>query len=217
MFSRYSFRLVGHQPLLLHADDIWSADELNDWRKDPANKNQSKPGDDRSPPWTWQTYLYNDGDNIAMPSANIMVALRAAGAQIILKKNKTYKELTQSGLLIDREFCRLLVGGKEIPLSKVVALRSKNFADQARAVQSLGFSLFAKRAKVGTSKHIRIRPRFDEWCVEGEITILSPDITEELLAKFFQLAGNVGLGDWRPGCKTPGSFGMFQSEIKRVS
>lgn len=217
MFRKFSFTLTGHQPMLMHADDIWAADELAEWRKAPENKNQSKSGDDRSPPWTWQTYLYHDGENVVVPAANIMVALRTAGTQLILKGKKTYKELTQSGLLIETEFCEFLVGGKPLPIGKIVALRDKSFTEQAKGVEKMGFSLYAKRAKIGQAKHVRVRPRFDEWSVRGEITILSPDIADETLVQIFQIAGNCGLGDWRPACKTPGSFGMFQSELKKVA
>lgn len=216
MYGTFSFRLVGHQPLLMHADDIWQADELSEWRKAPENKNQSKSGDDRSPAWTWQTYLYSDGENVAMPSANIMVALRTAGTQLILKGKKTYKELTQSGLLIVDEYCRFLCGGKEVPLAKINALRGESFTDQSKAVQKLGFSLFAKRARIGQAKHVRVRPRFDDWSVEGQITVISRDINEDVLRQIFGFAGNCGLGDWRPACKTPGPFGMFQSELTKV-
>lgn len=216
MFRRFSFRLVGHQPLLMHADDIWQADELDSWRKDPANKNQSRSGDDRSPAWTWQTYLYHDGETVVMPSSNIMVALRTAGTKIILKGKKTYKELTQSGLLIDSEYCKFFCNGKAVPMSKVVAMRDKSFSEQSKAVQKLGFSLFAKRARIGQSKHVRVRPRFNEWSVEGEIDVISEDIKDDVLVQIFDLAGNCGLCDWRPACKTPGPFGMFQSELKRV-
>lgn len=216
MFRTFSFRLVGHQPLLLHADDIWQADELMEWRKDPANKNQSKSGDDRSPAWTWQTYLYHDGETVVMPSANIMVALRTAGTQLILKGKKTYKELTQSGLLIDAEYCRFLCDGKEIPMAKIQAMRDLSFSEQANAVEKLGFSLFAKRARIGQAKHIRVRPRFANWAVEGEINVISNDISDDVLTQIFEFAGRGGLGDWRPACKTPGPFGMFQSELKKV-
>lgn len=216
MYPAFNFKLVGHQPQLMHADDIDAADELSEWRKAPENKNQSRAGDDRSPPWTWQTYLYHDGEHIAMPSANIMVALRTAGTQLILKKQKTYKELTQSGLAIMSEYCRFMVGGKPLPLSKIQALRGLSFAEQSKAVQKMGFSLYAKRAKVGQSKHIRVRPRFDDWSVEGQIHVMSPDISEETLRTIFDIAGRCGLGDWRPACKTPGPFGMFVAQLDVV-
>lgn len=212
--KEFGFTLTGIMPLLMHADDIEAADMLMAWRKDPANKNVSVAGDDRSPPWTWQTYCYSDGEHIAYPSENIMVALRQAGAQLILKKQKTYKEISQSGLLITTEFCEFRNAGKQIAVDSLKAIKDKPFADQAKAAEKLGFRLFCKRAKVGTSKHVRVRPRFESWTISGRIQILASEITPEVLVQLFNLAGRVGLSDWRPGCKTPGPFGMFSAVVK---
>ena len=214
MTKEFGFKLTGVMPLLMHADNIDAADALMAWRKDPANKNLSVPGDDRSPAWTWQANCYSDGTNIAMPSENIMVALRQAGSQLILKKQKTYKEISQSGLLITTEFCEFRAGGKLVPVDKLREMRDKPFAQQAEDVQQYGFRLFCKRAKIGTSKHVRVRPRFDSWSVSGRIQILANEITPEVLAQLFGLAGRVGLCDWRPGCKTPGPFGMFSAVVE---
>ena len=212
----FQFELQGKMPLLMHADDVESADELEAWRKAPENKNRSKAGDDRSPAWTWQTYLYSDGEHVAMPAANIMVALRTSGTQLILKRQKTFKELSQSGLLIETEMCDFLVGGRQISMAEIIAIRDQEFRDQATAAREMGFSLFVRRAAIGRSKHVRVRPRFDNWSVRGVIHVLSPDISDEILEKLFELAGRAGLCDWRPSGKTPGPFGMFTSEISRV-
>ena len=91
---KVAFELTGEMPLLMHSDDVEAADELKEWRKDPANKDLSVAGDDRSPAWTWQTYLYSDGEHVTIPGANLMVNLRTAATQIILKKQKTFKELS---------------------------------------------------------------------------------------------------------------------------
>lgn len=207
----YKFRLTGIMPLLMHADDVEAADSLEAWRKAPENKNMSKAGDDRTPAWTWQTYLYSDGTSVTIPSQNLMVAIRQAGTQMILKKQKTFKEISQSGLLIPTEFLSFTVGGKPITMASMDALHGKPFPDQADGVRALGFRLFVKRARVRSSKHIRVRPRFDTWQVSGTIQILVPEIKEENLVQLFTLAGRVGLGDWRPGCRTPGPYGMFET------
>jgi len=214
MTTEFNFELTGIMPLLMHADDIEASDMLQEWRKDPANKNLSVAGDDRSPAWTWQTYCYSDGKHLAMPSENIMVALRQAGSQLILKKQKTFKEISQSGLLITTEHCEFRANGKQVPVESIRALRAKTFRDQAEGVQKLGFRLFAKRARVGQAKHVRVRARFDSWSVSGRIQVLVPEITEDILTRLFDLAGRVGLCDWRPGCKTPGPFGMFTASVR---
>jgi hypothetical protein len=208
------FTLKGIMPLIMHQDDVEASDTLSEWRKDPANKNRSVPGDDRSPAWTWQTYLYSDGEYVTMPSANLMVAIRQAGVQLILKKQKTFKEISQSGLLIPSEYLRFSIGEQQLSLKKIHAMREHSFAEQAAGVRPLGFRLFVKRANIGKNKHVRVRPRFDSWNIRGQIRVLVPEITLEILEKLFNLAGRVGLADWRPGCKTPGPYGMFEASLK---
>lgn len=212
--KKMNFVLTGFMPLLMHADVIEEADRLEQWRRDPKNKDISRPGDDRSPPWTWHTYVYNDGTNVVMPSENIMVALRSAGTQMILKKQKTFKEITQSGLLIDGESCDFSYNdGKKLTTAFMASIRDKTFTEQAHACKEQGFTLFGKRARVGQSKHIRIRPRFDKWTVSGRIFILKEEITPAILQQLFELAGRQGLCDWRPGCKTPGPYGQFDAKV----
>lgn len=219
---RVAFELSGEMPLLMHADDVEAADALKAWRQSPENKNFSLPGDDRSPAWTWQTCLYSDGEAIAMPSGNIMVAIRQAGAQLILKKQKTFKEISQSGLLIDTEFCQFLNDGKEVPIADYdwrasSAGERETFEQQVKSAAKCGIRLFTKRAKIGQSKHIRVRPRFESWAVRGTVNVLVPEITFEILERLFTLSGRIGLCDWRPGCKTPGPYGMFTAKLSKAN
>lgn len=211
-----SFELTGVMPLIMHQDDVEASDSLQEWRKDTANKNLSVAGDDRSPAWTWQTYLYSDGENVTIPAANLMVCIRQAGAQMILKRNKTYKEISQSGLLIPTEFLDFRNNGQHVPTSKIAAMRDDTFAKQSERAKSLGFRLYVKRARIGQSKHVRVRPRFDTWTASGTVQVLVPEITYEVLSQLFDLAGRIGLCDWRPGCKTPGPYGMFSAKLKTV-
>jgi hypothetical protein len=215
---RYEFTLKGTTPLLVHADDVEKADLLTEWRKAPENKNLSKPGDDRSPAWTWQTYLYSDGEFLTVQSDNLMVALRQAGAEIKIKGNKTFKQETQSGMFIPAEHLPILVAGKQIPIASIEAITGDaNYADHAKAALALGFRLFVKRAKVGNSKHVRVRPRFDEWGIVGVVEVTAKEITTPVLVQLFNIAGRKGLCDWRPTSpKAPGPFGMFTAEIGEI-
>lgn len=211
------FTLKGITPLLMHADDVEAASILDEWRKSPGNKNVSVPGDDRSPPWTWQTYLYRDAKNmVAMPADNVMVALRQAGAKMTLKRQTTFKAITQSGLLCTDEMLEFTNGGKQIPIAGFAENMNEKFSDQKKAVDKAGFELLIKRARVGTSKHVRVRPMFRQWVVSGVIQIMAPEITFDSLQTLFDLAGDVGLCDWRPGCKTPGRFGMFEATVTKA-
>lgn len=201
--------------MLMHADDILGSDELRAWRDDPANKNVSVPGDDRSPSWTWQTYLYRDNENgvVTIPSENLMVCLRSAGTQLTLKGQKTYKEVTQSGIVPESEFFRFESRGKQIELAAIDAMRDATFSKQCEAAKALGFVLFAKRAKIGKAKHVRVRARFDSWSLSGALATRDAALTQAVLDKLFELAGRIGLCDWRPGCGKPGIYGMFNGEI----
>lgn len=211
------FTLKGITPLLMHADDVEAASTLDEWRKAPGNKNVSVAGDDRSPAWTWQTYLYRNEDGmVAMPADNVMVALRQAGAKMILKKQTTFKAITQTGLLMTDETLEFTNGGKQISAAEFVEARDEKFTDQKKAVEKAGFELLIKRARLGTAKHVRVRPMFRSWAVSGVIQIMAPEITLDSLVMLFDLAGDVGLCDWRPGCKTPGRFGMFEASVTKA-
>lgn len=213
----YDFTLTGLTPLLLHSDDVELADELGHWRKAPENKNLSKPGDDRSPPWTWKTYCYSDGETIGVPADNLMVSLRQAGAAIIIKGNTTFKSVTQSGLMIDQIHIPILVDGKVVSAKKIEKIEGE-FSKHASEAKKLGFSLFVKRARVGQSKHIRVRPRFEQWELRGRIETTVEEITTVILQQLFDIAGKYkGLCDWRPSSKSsPGPFGRFQAKLEEV-
>jgi hypothetical protein len=103
-----------------------------------------------------------------------------------------------------------------VAIADVLAVADATFVEQADMARELGFRLFIKRAKIGTSKHVRVRPRFDQWTARGEVVTTKQELTFDAVSKLFELAGSVGLCDWRPGCKTPGPFGMFTSRLKEI-
>jgi hypothetical protein len=82
----------------------------------------------------------------------------------------------------------------------------------------MGFELFVKRAKIGTSKHVRVRPRFEQWAATGTITVMDPQLSTDTLQTILTYSGaRAGIGDWRPGSPTPGQFGMFTATIDQIS
>jgi hypothetical protein len=210
--------ITGTTPLLMHSDNIDWADFMDSWKNDPKNKKKSKPGDDRTPPWRWLGCLYHDGSVITIPSENIMRCLMESAAQVLTGKGqKTFKSQSQSGLLCREIHWPMLIKGKTIRISEANALQDDEilFRDQAEQAKGLGFELFVKRAKIGQVKHIRVRPQFADWSLRGSITITDLQITKEILQQFFEIGGFYkGLGDWRPGAKTPGPFGMFTAVVK---
>ena len=215
--SVYRYTLTGVSPLLMHADDVEKSDMLMAWRKDPKNKGISVSGDDRSPGWTWQTYCFSDGEFMVMPAECLSASIRQAGGSMILKGKKSFKEASQCGIIFNEDFPPLLVNGKPLKVSKIEDVRDKSFDEQREAVRRMGFDLFVKRAKIGQSKHVRVRPRFEEWSLKGTLEVTAKEIGESDLRQLFELAGFYkGLGDWRPGCKTPGRFGRFTAEIEKA-
>ncbi len=220
MATEYQFTLTGTSPLLMHADNIEWADFMDDWKNDPKNKKGSKAGDDRSPAWRWIGSLYHDDRVVCMPADNIMRCIMEAGAAFPVpggKNGKTFKSQTQSGLVILEPYMPL--GPRQIPIKEMMSLQSEDdFKKHIETVAKYGFSLFTKRAKIGSSKHIRVRPRFDQWTVTGRILVTDQQITKDILAGIFSYAGRYkGLGDWRPGGRTPGSFGMFEAVLENVA
>ncbi len=211
---RYSFELKGISALLVHADNVMASDDLTAWRKDPAHKSISVAGDDRSPPWTWMTYCYSDGASLCMLADAVMVALRFAGAKMIMKKQETYKAATQSGILIDEEFLPILIGTKPVKCTDIAKLKNLSFAEQLAGVEKLGFKLDVRRAVVGSSKHVRVRPRFDAWTLKGTLEVSEPAITTPVLQQLFDIAGaRAGIGDWRPSARASGSRGRFTAKL----
>jgi hypothetical protein len=215
----YDITITGKMPLIMHADNIEWADEMERWKNDPTSKKKSKAGDDRSPAFRWLGALYHDDKEIAIPSDNLMRCFMEGGAMVPVpggKSGKTFKSQTQSGMLVEGTHWPLLVSGKPIPVAKVLALKTESdFGVHRETVEQLGFSLFLKRAKIGQNKHVRVRPRFEEWSGRGRLLVWDDQITTDALSQIMEQAGLYkGIGDWRPGGKTPGPFGTFTAKVQ---
>jgi hypothetical protein len=217
-WMEYNFRLIGVSSILFHADDVMQGDELKAWRNDSEHKSISVAGDDRSPPWTWMSYLHHDGEHLAIPQECLMTALRNAAAKIPLKGQTTFKSLSQSGLLIMSEYCKFTTEGRQIAMADILKFRDRPFVEHVDKVRKLGFNLSVKRAKPDGAKgrHVRVRPEFKSWQVEGVIAVNDPAITDKILVEMYGIAGRKsGLLDWRPSApKSPGPHGMFEAELR---
>ena len=217
----YAVTITGKTPLLMHADNIEWADRMDRWKNDPKNKAVSKAGDDRSPAFRWLGTLYHDGKALAVPSDNLMRCLMEGGAMVPVpggRSGKTFKAQTQSGCMCGEPFWSLLIRGKAVPLAPLMALEKEpDFDKHQGAAGAAGFMLFLKRAKINAAKHIRVRPRFDEWSASGTLNVWDEQLKEDVVREILSYAGQYkGLGDWRPGGKTPGPYGMFEAEIKKL-
>lgn len=218
----YQVTLTGASPLLLHRDNIQWSDVMKKWESEPANKKKSVAGDDRTPAFRWLGCLYVESDRLVVDSDNLMTMLREGGAKCPAGKgNKTFKRETQSGIVVNEIGWPIIVPGHNGPIPYATVrelMNQESFEAHCEIVSRLGFSLFVKRARVGDSKHVRVRPRFDAWSVSGTITVLDETITTEILVRILTHAGAyAGLGDWRPSSpKSPGPYGRFTSEIKEL-
>jgi len=218
--NTFRVRLHGESPLLLHADDLSWRGQLERWNTNPENKRTSKAGDDRTPAWRWLGYCYHDASHVGIAADNLMTTLREGGAKVPVpgKKNLTYKRQSQSGLVVNELLWPLETSKGLVPWSDVKALIDvPEYEEHEAAAQRLGFELFAKSAKVGMSKHIRVRPRFNQWSATGTVTVFDESITEDVLQNILDMAGMYcGLGDWRPSAPSkPGPWGRFSATLAR--
>ena len=215
----YQITITGKTPLLMHHDNIEWADFMDEWKNNPESKKGSKAGDDRSPAWRWLGCVYHDGKTLGIPQANIMRSLMEGGAMVPVpggKMGKTFKSQTQSGMMSVEPFWALHVNGKPIEWAGIERLKDiDKFAGHKVAARELGFELLVKRAKVGSSKHVRVRPQFAAgWVASGSLAVWDEQIDQRSLASILEYAGQYkGLGDWRPGGRTPGPYGTFEAKI----
>jgi len=219
--KKYQVTLQGTQPLLMHRDNFEFDDAVKEWQTEPANKNLSVPGDDRSPAWTWMGRLYHEDGLVGISSDNLMTMIREGAAMVkVGKGNLTFKSQSQSGVITESLLWPVVINGKEIPLASVEGLVSEDdFSVHQSTVSEAGFELFVKRAKVGTSKHIRVRPLFRGWSASGVLLVVDDKITAKVLGMILDQAGQYkGLGDWRPSSpKSPGRFGTFAATVEPVA
>lgn len=223
MSKTYAVRLTGISPLLLHHDNISWAEQMDVWRKDPANKAINRPGDDRCPAWRWMGCLYIENDTVSLPSDNLRTMLREGGARCLTGKGKeTFKRQTQSGIAIKELAWPLLVGTNKVEVKGAQLsdlAENKDFAAHEARCKQLGFNLHVKRAVVGQAKHIRVRPIFHVWECAGELEVTDETIKTETLEMILTNAGRyTGIGDWRPSsASSPGPYGRFTVKVTEVN
>ena len=220
--TKYQVTLTGKTPLLLHNDNRVFGENVRVWQKAVENQNITVAGDDRAPAWAWIGYTYHDESWLGINSDNLMTMLREGGTKVKLKGKETYKKLTQSSIIIDDFLWPIVAQGKMISWPEFAQLEDNlNFPEHVQFARDHGFDLFVKPARVGSVKHVRVRPRFDNWSLSGTISVLDEEITgltQGILEEIFRAAGSFcGLCDWRPSSpRASGRFGTFTAEIERV-
>lgn len=206
--------------MLLHRDNLEWQEAMKRWESDPANRQSSVAGDDRTPAHRWIGCLYVSNGVLVVDADNLMTVFREGGAKCPTgKKGATFKRATQSGMVVDEIGWPIIIDGETVPFAKIQALQSEtDFAKHIDAANALGFTLFVKRARVGQSKHVRVRPRFDRWQIQGHVTVFEETITTAVLQNILTFAGAyAGIGDWRPSApKSPGPYGKFTATVAEV-
>lgn len=220
--TMYKVTLTGMTDLILNRVNIPWADYMKEWVKNPENKKVSVAGDDRTPAWRWMGCLTHDYKRVVIEADYLMSVLRGGGQKTPTGvKNGSFKVISQAGIMVNQANWPLLVEGKEISMADIDSLKDVPlFADHEELVSTLGFSLFTCRVPlVKGSRVIRVRPRFHNWSASGTVTITDERITEQMLQRIFDAAGNFcGLGDWRPGApSSPGVYGKFSTTLEKIS
>ena len=215
----YKIEMTGVTPLLLHKDNIQWGERVKAWSKNPANKPKSVAGDDRTPAWTWLGYCYDANGQIVIDADNIMAMLRDAGKKCPAPTGKgTLKAQTQSGIIVNEIGWPVISTAGVVDYKALMALKEEeDFSKHEEAATAAGFELFVKRAKIGASKHVRVRPRFNAWEASGSVIVVDDTITTRVLQNLFTVAGTfVGVGDWRPGSPASGRFGQFTAMVTEL-
>lgn len=219
--DKFTFRIEGVSPLLCHADSIDWSDRMKAWSDDPKNKKDSVAGDDRTPAFRWIGCFDHDGKYAGIPLENLMKCILRAATKVPIPGNrhkKTFKSEVMAEMVLGSPLFPILVGGKNpIEMSRLnKLLEVKDFAAHCEAARNMGFILFCKRARVGQSKHIRVRPRIDSWAIEGSMSVFD-DKLARALPEIFEIAGRkIGLGSWRPDGPTPGMHGRFSAKVTKI-
>jgi hypothetical protein len=217
--KNYNVTLIGATDIIMHRDNITFGEKVRAWAKDPGNKKNSVAGDDRTPAWGWLSCLYTAGGKVVVDADNIMAMLRDGGKKTPAPTGRgSMKAQTQSGIICNEIGWPIVVKGREIDANALLDLVNEpEFEKHEQAAVDAGFTLFVKRARVGTSKHVRVRPRFEAWTASGTLTVVDSQITTQMLQTILTFAGNFcGIGDWRPSSPTPGQFGRFTAEVKEA-
>jgi hypothetical protein len=204
----------------MHRDNLEFKAAIEKWQRDPANRDKSVPGDDRSPAWGWIGSLYHDGAALALPTDCVMASCMGAGTEVKAPRGKkSMKAQTQSGMAFQDPFLAFTTNGARARVDMAPILRlqqEENFDLHLELARALGFDLDIRRARIGTSKHVRVRPMFSTWHASGALNVWDDALTADVLETIFYLAGDkYGLLEWRPSGRRPGPFGRFRATVTK--
>lgn len=214
--SLYDFTLTGVFPVLFHSDIPEKADLYEQWLKSPEARSTPK-GDDRFPAWKWTTYVPTDEEMAAFSNNDVMAAIKNGAKKVVLRGNESYLRAATTGIYVSTEHCRWEGPKGPLTIEFMQKIATLTFAEQSKAIQKLGGTLHVARVPVnnGKSKHIRVRAKFDQWIVRGQMTVNHDIVPSDKLKEIMENAGRLGgLGDYRPSSRKPGVYGQFDAVYK---
>lgn len=194
--------IKGIAPILLHNGEL--VDPRNPFTKeiDAAQKTYKKAKSDSSfealakLEWLGGCYtetpiVFNrDGNKVGVEN-DPAIGINGDMLERCIIKAAGRKEVAafKAGLICEG-FFPMLVSGKKMTVKR-------GFGERAYS--------FTRPAKIGASKIMRTRPRFDDWTVDCLVTFNEDLISERDVTDALKRAGStIGIGDWRP------RFGRFQ-------
>lgn len=181
-YKSLTFKIQGESPLLMHNGQ--TADPLNDFSKQMKriSGKRSKTEEDylELARVEWFAGLYLKDKMPCIPGFVIEAALTEAA-----RKSRRGK-LALAGIIIPDDSPLIYDGSKDL---------SELWEDKR-------FRLTAG-VRIKQNRIMRTRPRFDEWSAEVKVMFDPAVLNESDVKEIMQVAGNVGVCDWRP------KFGRF--------
>lgn len=186
MQSRH-YRIIGQSPLIMHNGQ--TADPLNVFAKQmkqiTSKRDRTDADLEHLAKLEFMAGLYVEEGRPVIPGVVIEAALVQAA-----RKSRSGPQ-AKAGLFCEGNFL----------------LEYEGPTDPEALWADAGFRLMAG-VRVGQSRIMRTRPRFDDWAAEVEVRY-QPDLLNPAgVDRFMEVAGSViGIGDWRP------RFGRFDAMV----
>jgi hypothetical protein len=178
MFEKYSSRITGVAPLILHNGQL--ADPLNYFNKEmkriSGKRHKTEADLAQLARLEWHGSLYLEGGKVCLPGEVLEAHLVEAAKKV--KKGAQAK----ADLFCDGMFLLDYDGPGDLETM---------WADEAFRVTAL--------VRVQRSRIVRTRPMFRRWSLSFEVLYNPSQLNLEEIAGFVRIGGEqIGLGDWRP-------------------
>ena len=187
-------RIVGIRPLLMHSpkamfDQVWMSDtdkkkQVTAFKKDKRLEAESA--------------AYRDEEGFLYIPANCILAALTQAA-------KKFGKVENSGLEVGRFDITI---AERIKGSVVVEPQNPRLLDPATGKELKDYVVQLDKVKIGKDGIIRARAKVPEWATEFDL-VWNPtlfDLVPDNVKTAMELAGNLGLLDWRP------THGLFKVE-----